>query len=160
MGDKIRIQGNQYDFASTSLKIDGEPFYGFTAISWAQKRERKKAYGAGKHAAPRGRSRGVYSAEAKITMWRDSYTELCKALAAKAADATSFGDVEFPMVLQYVEDESNQDPVTVELLDVAIVGEDSSAEESGDPDKVEVALDVMRIKTNGLTLYSSNGGTL
>lgn len=160
MGDKVRIQGNQYDFASTSCKFDGEPIYGYKAISWSQKRERKKAYGAGKHAAPRGRSRGTYSAEAKITLWRDTYTELCKALAAKAADATSFGDVEFPIVLQYVEDESNQDPVTVEFLDVVIGGEDSSSEESGDPDSVEVTLDVMRIKVNGLTLYSSEGGKL
>ncbi len=157
MSDPIRINGNQYDWGSIVIKIDGEPFYGFTDISYSQKRERVKAYGAGRHHAPRGRTRGKYSSEGKVSAWKSSAEALRQALAAKSADGQSYGDVEFGIVIQYIE--SDETPITVELFECTIASEDSSESESPDPLKEELGLDVMYIKKNGLTLFDNSDGT-
>lgn len=156
MADKVRIQGNQYDFGSTSLKLADEPIYGYVSLSWTEKRERQKGYGAGKSRTPRGKSRGRYTTEpAKLVVWRDTWTEIKKMLAAKSSDGKSYGNVEFPMVLQYVEDESNQDPITVVFYECTIEGASNSTEEEGGNDKVEVTVAYQRVVENDLTLYDS-----
>ncbi len=157
MADAQKINGNQYSWSSIELRIDDEPFYGFTSISYSQKRERVKAYGTGAHHAPRGRSAGKYSAEAKLTGWKSSIQALREALAAKASDGVSYGNVEFQVVVQYVEDGS-EDPITVEIVDCVIASEDSSEEENPDPLKEDLGLDVMYLKKNGLTLFDNSDG--
>jgi hypothetical protein len=163
MADKVRINGNQYDFGSTSLKIGDEPIYGYTVANWSQKRERTKGYGAGKHRTPSGRTRGKYTTEpVKFTFRRDTVSQIKLMLAALASDGQSYGNAEVPIVFQYVEDESNQDPVLVEFFDAAFASEASASEEEGGPDMVEVEFDVMRIDEtiNGkkLTLYDATAG--
>ena len=56
MSDVIRVNGNQVSWGSIVLKFNGQRFYGFTSISFSDKRERVHAYGMGRHHAPRGRS--------------------------------------------------------------------------------------------------------
>lgn len=160
MADKVLINGNMYDFGSTSLKIDDEPFYGYKGITWNQKRERAKAHGQGKHRIPRGKSRGKYSAECTLTLYRDADTALIDHLASKAADGVSYGEVEFPMVLQYIEEGSNQDPVTIEFGRCHYGGDDNSNEEGGEADAVTITIDLIYIKKNGKTLFDNSDGSV
>jgi hypothetical protein len=157
MADAIRVNDNQYDWGSIVIKVDGDEFYGFTAVSHSQKRERSKAYGTGKHRAPRGRTRGRYSAEGKITGWKSSIQALRKKLAALSADGKSYGDAVFQVVIQYIE--ADEEPITEELVDCVIASEDASHEENTDPLKEEVGIDIMYIKKNGLTLFDNSDGT-
>jgi hypothetical protein len=158
MADQVRINGNQFSWGSIVLKCDGDRFYGFTGVSFADKRERVKAYGMGKHQAPRGRSRGKYSVDpVKLTGWKSSIQELRAALALQAEDRISYGNVEFTIVVQYVE--SGENPMTVELERCVLVGNSSSDEEGADPLKEELEIDCMMIRRNGLVLFDASEGS-
>lgn len=152
--DAIQINGNQYDWGSIIIKIEGDDIYGVKGLKYSQKRERTKSYGAGKHHAPRGRSRGKYSAEGGITLHKSTAEEL----RAKLDDGTgNYGDKEFMVVAQYIE--KDETPITVELFRCVIGNEDSSEEESPDPLMEELGLDIMWIKKNGRTLFDNSDGT-
>src|SRR5262245_32277787 len=140
--DKIRINGAQYDQGSVILKISGVQIHGFNAVSWSHKRERVKSIQTGKDRRPKGRSRGKYTIEnLKIGVRRDTASQIKLILAAQAADGQSYGEVDdTPIVLQYVEDESNQSPVTVEFNQCALVSDGGNSEEDG-PDMVDVEFD-------------------
>jgi hypothetical protein len=158
MSDAIRVNGNQLSWGSIVLKIGGSRFYGFTGISFADKRERVKAYGMGRHQAPRGRSRGKYTVEpVKLTGWKGSMQEVREALAALSVDGISYGDVEFEITVQYVE--ADEIPMTVEIERCVWGANTTSDEEGPDPLKEEVELDCMLIRRNGLTLFDSSAGS-
>ncbi len=158
MSDAIRVNGNQLSWGSIVLKIGGARFYGFTGISFADKRERVKAYGMGRHQAPRGRSRGKYTVEpVKLTGWKGSMQEVREALAALSVDGISYGDVEFEITVQYVE--ADEIPMTVEIEHCVWGANTTSDEEGPDPLKEEVELDCMLIRRNGLTLFDSSAGS-
>jgi hypothetical protein len=158
MSDQIRVNGNQLSWGSIILKIGGEPFTGFTAIAYSDKRERVKAYGMGKHHAPRGRSRGKYTADnVKLTGWKESIQDAREALAALSQTGNGYGDVEFDIVVQYEEDD--QRPVVVELERCVWAANSASEEESPDPLKEEIEIDCMLIRRNGTTLFDESGGT-
>lgn len=156
MADRIRVNESQMSWGSIRLMINGETYTGFTGISYADKRERVKAYGMGKHHAPRGRSSGKYSTESvKLTGWKTSVAAARDALASLSPDGRSYGNVSFYIVLFYSEvDEPNQD---VEISDCVWIGTATSEEESPDPLKEEVEIDCMAIRRNGLTLFDSSG---
>lgn len=157
MADPVRINGNQYSWGSIVFKLDGERFTGFTAISYSDKRERVKAYGMGRHHAPRGRSRGKYTVEpVKVTGWKSSVQALREGLAKRAADGVSYGDVEFQGLVQYIE--SDESELTVQLDRLVWASNSASNEESPDPLKEEFELDCMLIRRNGLTLFDASEG--
>jgi hypothetical protein len=153
--DQVRINGNVYSWGSLTVKVGGERWYRLTSISYADKRERVKAYGQAKHQAPTGRSRGKYAVEpVKAGAPPGSFQLLRKLLATQAEDGVSYGDVPFDIVVQYIE--ADETPITVELIDCVWSGNTVSHEEGPDPLKEEVEFDCMRILRNGLTLFDSN----
>lgn len=157
MGDPIRVNGNQYSWGSIVLKADNDIWTGFTGISYADKRERVKAYGMGRHHAPRGRSRGKYTVESvKIIGWRGSVQLFRAGLALRSADLKSYGDVQFQIVVQYIE--SGELPITVEIDRCVVVGNSVSDEESADNLKDELEIDPMLIRRNGLVLFDGSEG--
>lgn len=157
MSDDLRINNNQHSWGSIILKCYSERFTGFTGISFSDKRERVKAYGMTRHHAPRGRSRGKYTIEpVKLTGWKGSIAALRAGLAALSADGISYGDVEFQIVLQYVE--SGENPLTVEIDRCVWSSNSASDEESPDPLKEEIEIDAMLIRRNGLVLYDASEG--
>ncbi len=158
MADKLRVNGNIVSWGSITLKIDGERFTGFTSISFSDKRTRVKAYGMGVGQAPRGRSRGKYEVDpVKIGGPKSSFQAARAKLAALADDGTSYGDVEFQILLQYTERDESES-MTVELEDAVWMSNSSSEEEGGDPMKEECEFDIMRIRRNGLTLFDASQG--
>lgn len=158
MPDAIRVNGNQHSWGSIIIKVDGDVFTGFTSVSHGEKRERVKAYGMGRHHAPRGRSRGKYSTEnGKITGWKGSVQALRAGLAAKSSNGKNYGDIVFQVVVQYVEDDDT--PITEELMDCVWAADATSHEESPDPLKEDFEFDYMYAKRNGLTLFDNSDGT-
>jgi hypothetical protein len=162
MSDQIRVNGNAYSWGSIAVKIGGEPFYGFTAVSYGDKRERSKGYGMGRHQAPRLRSRGRYTTDpVKLAGPKGTVQELRAMLASSSADGVSYGDVEFLVVIQYVEAtvSGGETPITVELERCVISADVSSDEEGPDFLKDEIELDCMLVRRNGLTLFDSSIGS-
>lgn len=158
MADDIRVNGNQISWGSIILKLDSERFTGFTSISFSDKRERVKAYGMTKHHAPRGRSRGKYTIEpVKLVGWKGSVAAFRAALALRANDQISYGDVEFQIVVQYVD--TGELPLTVEIDRCVWTSNSSSDEESADPLKEEIEIDGMLIRRNGLVLFDATEGS-
>jgi hypothetical protein len=137
MSDSIRVNGNQVSYGSIICKVNGDRFYGFTAISYGDKRERTKAYGMGRHHAPRGRSAGKYSTDPR--------------------DGKSYGNVEFTIEVQFIE--PGEDPMSVTLERCVIVSDSASHEESADPLKEELEIDCMLIRRNGKTLFDGTEGS-
>lgn len=158
--DNVRINGNQYDQGSTELKIRNNPIYGYSAISWSQKRERAKSISTGKDRKPKGRTRGKITYEnLKLTVRRDTASAIKLMLAEVAADGQAYGEVDdTPIILQYIETGSNQKPVTVEFSECALVSESGSSEEDG-ADMVDLEFDYMSldetIDGKKVTLYTS-----
>lgn len=158
MSDQLRINGNQHSWGSIVIKLDDERYYGCTGITFADKRERVKAYGIGRHHAPRGRSRGKYSTEpVKLTMWKSAAQALREALARKSADGRSYGDVEFEILVQYIE--VGDEPMDVSISRCVITGNSTSDEENPDPLKEEIEIDCMLIRRNGLSLFDGSQGS-
>jgi hypothetical protein len=157
MSDQIRVNGNLYSWGSIKLKIGGELFYGFTSIGYADKRERGKTWGMGRHHSPRGRASGKYSTEpVKLGGPKDTIDALIKQLAAQAPDRVSYGNVVFQILVSYVE--PGQDGINVELDDCVVASISSSDEENADPKATEIEIDCMRIRRNGLSLYDQTEG--
>jgi hypothetical protein len=158
MADKIRVNGNIVSWGSLVIKIDGDRYYGFTSISYADKRERVKVHGMGRHQAPRARTRGKYTTDpVKLGGPKSSIQALRDALAARSADGISYGDVEFQIVCSYSETEDSES-MTVEIEDCVFVGNSSSEEESADPLKEEIEIDCMKIRRNSKVLFDASEG--
>lgn len=159
MADQIRVNGNQFSWGSIKLKLDTQEFTGFTAISYSDKRERVKAYGMGRHHAPRGRSRGKYSVDpVKLTGWKESVQIFRAQLALRSANQVSYGDVEFQIIVQYVE-EPNEAPITVSIERCVWAANTTTDEENPDPLKEEIEIDAMLIRRNDLVLFDSLEGS-
>lgn len=158
MSDQIRVNGNQHSWGSIVVKLADERVYGFTSIKYSDSRERVKAYGMGRHHAPRGRSRGKYEVDAvSLTGWKGSVQSLRERLASLAPDGRSYGDVVFQIVVQYIE--SDDTPITVELEDCVWVKNTTSNEEGPDPLSEEIEIDCMRIRRNGMVLFDESEGS-
>jgi hypothetical protein len=158
MADKLRVNGNIVSWGSVVVKINGERFHGFTGISFSDKRERVKQYGMGKHHAPRGRSRGKYTVEpVKLAGPKSTFKAMRTALAALSEDGLSYGDVEFQIVLQYIEADGDESQ-TIELVDAVWMSNTSNDEESPDPLKEECEFDIMKILRDGMTLFDASEG--
>lgn len=150
--DPIIVNNNQISWGSIKLKLNQDLFTGFTAISFSDKRERVKAYGMGRSHAPRGRSRGKYTVEpVKLTGWKSSVQIFRQALAAQASDGLSYGDVEFQILVQYIDTGENE--IDVEIDRCVWMTNTTSDEENPDPLKEEVEFDAMLIRRNGLVLF-------
>ena len=154
MSDDVRINGNQVSWGSIILKIKEERFTGFTSISYGDSRERVKAYGMGRSHAPRGRSKGKYSTDPVVlTGWKGSGEELRRMLA-EAGGGSSFGDVQFQIVVQYIE--TGDTPITDVIEECVYIKTSSSNEEGPDPLSEDIELDCMRIRWNTKTLFDDS----
>lgn len=160
MADQIRVNGNLMSWGQITLRCGIEEFSGFNSITYADKRERVKAYGMGRHHAPRGRSAGKYSTDpVKLRGPKSSIEALRAGLAAQAPDGTSYGNVEFNIIVQYsAEPTSTEPPMSVELERCVFSSDSSSHEESADPLNDEIECDCMLIRRNGRTLFDASTG--
>lgn len=158
MADEIRVNGNVHSWGSITVKVDGDPFHGFTSIGYGDARERSKVYGMGRHHAPRGRTRGKYTTDpVTIKGPKSSVDALCAALAQRSTSGTSYGDVPFQIVVQFTETEET--PITVEIEDCVITKISASHEEGPDVLVDEIEADCMKIRRNGKVLFDESEGS-
>ncbi len=153
MANEIRINGNVLSWGSVIVRINGLTQHWITSISYADKRERSVVYGAGRHHAPRGRTLGKYSVEnPKLKGPKADVVGFLEYLASLGDDPSSYGDVRFDIVVQYVEASQT---VTVEIEDCRVVGVSGSDEESADALQDEIEIHAMRLRRNGKTLFDT-----
>ncbi len=153
MADLIRVNGKVFDWGSCILKIGGVRYEGVTSIKYDQKRDRAKVYGMGRDRAPLGRTGGKYEAgDCTMAMYRSTAQSLRDWAALRAGDGLSYGDAEFPIVVQMVE--TGLAPITDELLKACIISDAGGGEENPDPLKEDVVFQVLKMKRNGKTLWS------
>lgn len=156
MSDQIRVNGSTASWGHIVLKCGNERYYGFDSISFADKRERTKGYGTGKHHAPNARSHGKYSTDpVKLRGPVRTIEALRQQLAALSSDGTSYGNAEFQITVQFAT--NNEPPILVEIERCVYVGTSASHEEGPDILKEEIEVDCMLIRRNGLTLFDASG---
>lgn len=157
MSDAIRVNDNMFSWGSIIAKVAGERYYGFESIAYGDKRERAKSWGMGRHQAPRGRSRGKYTVEpVKLGGPKGTVSALRAGIATLAADSKSYGNVEFQIIVQYIEiGEIDQ---CVEINRVVWVSNSVTDAEGQEVLKEEAELDAMYIIRNGLTLFDGTEG--
>lgn len=149
--DKVNINGKLIAWQDVDLRFGGDGFHGFTSITYGASRDRPVAHGQGRSGKPRGRGAGKVSYDnVKIKGFHDSIQRL-RAFAAARAGTTSYGDGEFPGVLQYLDPDSG-DPIVIKWEGLAIVKDSSSAEEGDAPLQEELELQPLDQTSNGLTI--------
>lgn len=157
MADEIRVNGSLYSWGSIILKVNGERFYGISSVNYGDKLERAKSYGMGRHHAPRGRSSGKYQTDpVTVKMEKKTAQELRATLAKLSPSGTSYGSVEFEIVVQFIEGTDVQTDV---LERCTWSGDSSKNEESPDPLYDEAEFDCMLIRRNGLVLFDDSQGS-
>lgn len=158
--DERRINGNAMSWASVTWKIGDLRVNGFKAINYKDSRERSPVKGAGRHQAPRGQTSGDYSCEpGTATVEKETAQLIRDALAAKAADSKSFGNVEFEVVVQYEELRGGTPKVITDELHRCFWRESATKAEAG-PEAIyeEIAFTVTSIDWGGKSLYDGTAG--
>lgn len=155
MSDQVRVNGVLFSRASCQLKMEGEPFYGWTAIEYGDKRERAYGYGAGRHGGPRGITKGKYTPDPLVlTVFSDTADAIRSSLAKRASDGKSYGE---PAVLWTLSiSEPGLTSVLVELEGCVFSEDSGSAEDSADPLSEKLTFMPMRVKRNGRSLYDQS----
>src|SRR4051812_5788615 len=157
MSDAKRINGNLVSWGSIKITIDTESFSGFTSITYADKRDRVKVYGMGKHQAPRARTRGKYTTDpVKLKCPKSTAEALRQQLALRSEDGNSYGDYEFPVIVQYLERGDTE--MRVVINGCVYVATSEAAEEGSEAVFEELELDCMAIYRNGKTLFDASEG--
>jgi hypothetical protein len=158
MSDSIRVNGNVMSWGSIVLKIGGERFYGFNQITYGDSRERVKAYGMGRHHAPRARTRGKYQTDPVVLVGpKGTIQALRELLAQQSPNGASYGDAEVGITVQFIE--TGDKPQIVELERCVLTKDSSDASEGADPLNDSIEFDTMLIRRNGLTLFDSSQGS-
>lgn len=154
MSDPIMVNGNSHSWGSIVCKVAEETIFGFTGITYADKRERTEGYGMGPHQAPTRRSRGKYTADpSKLTGFAGAVQDLRNRLSERSP-IKSYGDVEFQVVLTYFETEEL--PLIVVLEKCVWTGNNASNEEGAELNKEEIEIKPLFIRRNGLTLFDNS----
>ncbi len=131
----------------------GSIFQGITEISYSDKLE------PGEHRAigtPKllGMTRGVYSTEASMTMYKEDAAGLIEALSALGG----YGEVAFQITV--VTAEAGASPITDTLEGVRITSIEDSVSQGGDPLTVAFELKPLNIKRNGKSMVGESGGVV
>lgn len=159
MSDPICVNGNSLSWGSLTFKVNGIVVYGFTDISFNDKRERVKGYSMGRHQAPVRRSRGKYTSEnLKVTGYTSSVLYLRQLLAAQASGGKSYGDVFFEGNLNYFEPDDTE--MNYEFRKLVWAANDSSHAEGPELLKQTVEFDCMWQVCNGLVLFDQSDTVL
>lgn len=150
---KIRVNGSEYD-GSIIVTIQGEEFSGPSSISYDDKVERAKTYGAtGRRRKPRGRTLGKYTPGDPVMKGpKKGMKEIADKLAALGG-----GNIAFPEFLVTVSYIDNLGQSVTDMLEETCVSSRKTEVDTTGTDAVveEWGLDIMGIKWGGnQTLYN------
>lgn len=119
----MAINGNQFDWESIEIQLPSGVAVGVTEIGYSDERGIEARYGKG--GKPRGYGRKNYKAEGNMTMDRDEFERLRKALGGSVYKGAPFN-----IVVSYANDD--QETITDSLKDVKITKEDTSGKQDDD----------------------------
>lgn len=156
-----RINGNMYSFASVTLRVAGTLVSAFKSINYADSRERGMGYGAGRSYGPIGQTSGKYVPEpVTAEIEKHALQDLRRALADQAG-GSSFGSVEFQIVVQYEEpDGAGGTRLITDTIERCTWKKNAAKNtESVDANYDEVEFNCMFIKWNGLTLFEAEAAS-
>lgn len=152
-GDRIRVNGNVLSWGSLVAKIDGHVLFGWTVLNYEQAREREHVWGMGAHQAPQGRTRGKYTPGPVAMTGRKSSVAALKQHLADKSGIGSYGDAEFDIVLQGVEEDET--PITVVISRCVITKVTANHQEGSEALAEDLEISCMSIRENGLTLFDA-----
>jgi hypothetical protein len=156
MTDYLRVNGNLFSWGSSIVKIASVPYSGITGITFGDSRERAFGHGMGAHQAPRGRSRGKYTADnCKITAHVDTVNAILQAMTLLSG-GFSYGNPSVPIIIQLVETDLVPSTTTLDRCCIVKVG----GEYSEGPDVLvqDIEWSVMTIARNKQTLFDRSRG--
>lgn len=139
------INGMRYDFSSVEINLDGVKYVGAKDISYNH--SLKPSHIRGTSAVKMGRTRGVYDATAKLTMYEDEAVALIRALNAKGA-AFQYGFMEVSFLVTIIRAEFGKTPIVSQLQGCRITDENAEASEGGEALARAFDLDVMKVLTD------------
>lgn len=143
------VNGNRFDWSSVEIKFQGEIITGVKDVSYSHTLEPTKVYGT--NAQPIGRTRGVYSADGSVTLYKSESKVLRQLLAGGGTNG--YGEVSFDIIVNYAE--NGEDPIVDELIGCRIKGEESSHSQGADPLEEKITLDIMFVRRDGQHLVAN-----
>jgi hypothetical protein len=139
------INGVVYDYSSITITIDGIPYQGITEISYSDTLEPGVLRGTS--ALMRGRTRGMYEAEASFSISLQDFVPLRETMAAKALGG-GFMEFAFLISVSYREVTS---PLTTDTIEGCRIKHVENSHSAGNSDGLvtKVDLSVYRIGWGG-----------
>lgn len=130
------INGHYYSFASIECNLLGHVFADYTGITYSTSLDVADVHGT--RAQKLGTTRGKQNAEATLEMYRLAWENFRNILGG-----VGYGEVRFPLVVQYAEIGM---PVITDVVEGArVVKVDHNNADGTDPTKVSLTLNVMRV---------------
>jgi hypothetical protein len=142
------ISGNRFDWSCVTLTVDGLPYTGVKSISYRQSLSPGEVRGT--RAQVTGRTRGQYTAEGSIELYKEDYQALI--LALSAAGTRGYMEHAFTTVVQY--SSGVLGVVTDTLTGCRLTSDEDSPSESGDALTISSDLSIMYLLRNGLSALS------
>lgn len=151
MTDTLRVNNNEFSFASCQFKADGAPYEGIYGIKWSQTRKRKKVRGMNRSRKPIARTRGNYEpGPVSFKMLTSSFERLTTQLTVKGLG--SYGSAEWTGILTIAE--PGMAPQIYIFKSLCIDEDSVDVAEGDEPLMTEFTCDVMDITCNGKVLYT------
>lgn len=143
-GTGRKINGKSYDFSSIEITINKIPYQGVTEISYSDTLE--PGILRGTSAFMRGRTRGMYEAEASFSIYKEDLEPIKTALASLGLGG--FMEAEFQITVSYREATS---PLIVDTIEGCRIKHNENSHSAGNADGLiqKVDLSVFRIGWNG-----------
>jgi len=150
--DTVRINGKVHSWNSTEFTVDGNRFYGFTSISYGDKKEGQLVYTCNTSYAPYGITSGKYEpGKLSLSGPIGPIEELREFVSTYSSNRNSYGDAVIPIaILKFIEDNR---VIVKEFFDLQWCSESSSHSESADALSVDIEFAISRILHNGKSLY-------
>jgi len=153
--DKVQVNGDAFDWGSITILAANDTLHGIKSIKYKDGIESSFQYGASRARAPRGRTRGKYTCEASMTLFKDSAHAFRQRLHLLSG-GRGYGQVDFNVNLQFFENGS--DFQNILLVNCRYGGTDASDEENTDSLTEDIALRPFYIVRNGLVIFEVGDG--
>lgn len=132
------VNGTRYEWSSIEAKVAGDIVIGFKEINFDDSLEPTLVYGT--HAQPMGRTRGVYKANADMTLYLDEANTLIQKLGA------GFKETPFDITVAYSEGGAT---ITAEIVGCRIKTNSVGNSQGADPSTMKFELSVMFVRWMG-----------
>lgn len=140
---QVTENNNKFSFVSLAISLAGRTYTEITGLNYADTLNRSFVYGTSPYAL--GRTRGVYSAAAGLSILKEMHVQLIRFLGK------GWAAKEFDIVCSYTE--VGQPQVTDQLVSCAFANKKDAWRYGPDPLYMETELTVIKIIRDGIEPY-------